>query len=51
MPLSVLKEELIKGDFFTVDRIGNTKLVVVCTTDALKCATKLVDQGTHFYSS
>ena len=46
---SVLKRALIQGGFVIQDRIGNTKLMVVRMTDALKCAIRLVNQGTHFY--
>ena len=46
---SVLKEALSRGGFLKQDRIGNTKLMIVKTTDLLKCATEFVDQGAHLY--
>jgi aminoglycoside 3-N-acetyltransferase len=46
---SVLKEALLRDGLLKQDRIGNTKLMLVRTTDALKCVTRLVDQGAHFY--
>ena len=45
----VLKEALVRGGFLTQDRIGNTNLMLVRTTDALACAARVVAQGVHFY--
>jgi aminoglycoside 3-N-acetyltransferase len=46
---SVLKKALLQAGFLKQDRIGNTTLMIVSMADALKCAARLVDQGTHFY--
>jgi aminoglycoside 3-N-acetyltransferase len=45
----VLEEALIRDGLLRRDKIGNTGLMIVKMTDALKHAQRLVDQGTHFY--
>jgi aminoglycoside 3-N-acetyltransferase len=45
----VLKEALVRDGLLKRDKIGNTGLMIVKMTDALKLAGRLVDQGTHFY--
>lgn len=45
----VLRKALIRDGLLKQDRIGNTRLMIVKLTDALKHAARLVDQGTHFY--
>jgi aminoglycoside 3-N-acetyltransferase len=48
---SVLKDALLRGGFLKQARIGNTKLMLVKTSDALKCAVGLVEQGARFYKA
>ena len=45
----VLKQALMEDDLLKQDKIGNTRLLMVRLTDALRHAIRLVDQGTHFY--
>jgi aminoglycoside 3-N-acetyltransferase len=45
----VLGKALIRGGLLKRDRIGNTGLMIVKMTDALKQGERLVDKGTHFY--
>lgn len=45
----VLANALIRDGLLRQERIGNTRLMLVKLTDALKDAARLVDQGTHFY--
>ena len=48
---SVLKGALLRGGFLRRDRIGNTRLLVVRTNDAVACAQEIIDQGKHFYKA
>ena len=47
----VLKEALLKGGVLRRDRIGNTKLLVVRTNDAVISWAQAVHQGKHFYKA
>ena len=44
-----LKHTLMEDGVLKQDKIGNTRLMMVRTTDALRHAIRLVDQRTHFY--
>jgi aminoglycoside 3-N-acetyltransferase len=46
---AVVEQSLVEGGFLRHDRIGNTKLSMVRTTEVLACTKRLVDQGRHLY--
>ncbi|BBO67285.1 hypothetical protein DSCA_12150 [Desulfosarcina alkanivorans] len=45
----LLEKELLKKGCFSWDKIGNTSLGVIRTSDALECANKMISEGRFFY--
>lgn len=44
-----LEKEMLKKQYFSWNRIGNTKIGVINASDALKCAKKMISKGNFFY--